>query len=69
MAFSFKKDYRAILSVFNFRLLFILVETVLIYFLYNPFFHLSYQPNHLAMVLYRSHKSWLDFVLLLALIQ
>ena len=29
MAFSFKKDYRAILSVFNFRLLFILVATLL----------------------------------------
>ena len=53
MAFSFKKDYRAILSVFNFRLLFILVETVLIYFLYKNYkinFNIDFTIMSIAIV-------------------
>ena len=53
MTSSFKKDYRAILSVFNFRLLFILVETVLIYFLYKNYkinFNIDFTIMSIAIV-------------------
>ena len=53
MTSSFKNNYRALLSVFNFRLLFILVETVLIYFLYKNYkinFNIDFTIMSIAIV-------------------
>ncbi len=53
MKSSFKIESRAILSVFNIRLLFILVETVLIYFLYKNYkinFNVDFTIMSIAIV-------------------